>query len=212
MRTGIVHDVSQRKLILGIAGGIGSGKSTVARGMAKLGAFVIDADAIARDALTRPDVIDTLREWWGDSVVDASGAIDRKAVGAIVFAAPDQRERLEGLIHPIVAAERERLMVAAEGDSDVRFIVLDVPLLFEVGLHEACDAVVFVEVDRATRLDRVRKTRGWDAAELDRREKNQWPLDKKAKMSHHILDNSSGEDACFTQVRRLLESFPDHNR
>lgn len=176
--------------------------------MAALGGFVIDADAIAREAITRPDVIATVAEWWGPDVLDADGGIDRRSLGRVVFTNPIERERIEGLIHPLVAAERERLIGEAEADPAVRFVVLDVPLLFEVGLDKACDTVVFVDADAETRLRRVRETRGWDAPELARREKNQWPLDKKAKMSHHILDNSTSEDACSTQVRRLLESFP----
>ncbi|MBI1370229.1 MAG: dephospho-CoA kinase [Planctomycetes bacterium] len=199
---------SSPKPIIGLAGGIGAGKSTVARQLASLGALVIDADAIAKAALDLDDVKRELRAWWGDEVIDAAGRVDRKAVARRVFDHPTERKRLEGLIHPIVAAERDRLIAAGEADPAVKAIVLDVPLLFEVGLDQRCDRVVFVDADRATRLRRV-AARGWDAAEMDRREKNQWPLDRKLQLAHDIIDNTISEADCFSQVQALLRRILD---
>lgn len=193
------------KPILGLAGGIGSGKSTVARLMGTLGGYVIDADAIAREALQRPEVRRELVEWWGAEVLDAEGRVDRKRLADRVFHDPPQRQRLEGLIHPLVQRERVERVAAARADPSVRFIVLDVPLLFEVGLDKECDRIVFVNADRQTRLERVRRTRGWDERELERREKNQWPMDRKRAASHDIIVNNGDEAQCLEQVRSILK-------
>lgn len=177
-------------LVIGIAGGIGSGKSAVARAFGRAGCAVIDSDAEAKAALDRPDVQRTLTQWWGPSVLgrDASGSarVDRAAVGRIVFADPAQRARLEGLIHPLIrrsrdAARREALAAGA------RAIIYDAPLLFEAGIDKVCDAVVWVECPRQERLRRVAATRGWDEAELQRREDAQWPVERKRALCSHQI-------------------------
>jgi len=185
------------KPIIGMAGGIGSGKSHVARQLGELGCFVIDADAIAKASLDRDDVKAQIAEWWGEGVLDDSGRVDRRQLANRVFEGPDaesRRARLEGLIHPIVAAERERLIGVADRDPEVKAIVLDVPLLYEVGLDEACDSVIFVDADRAKRIERVRTERGWSANELERREKRQMPLDTKKRLAHNVFINDSESD------------------
>ena len=193
------------KPILGLAGGIGSGKSTVARLMGSMGGYVIDADRLAREALDRPEVREELVRWWGTAVLDAGGRVDRKCLADQVFDDPSARQRLEGLIHPLVQRERARLAKAAEADPNVRFIVQDVPLLFEVGADKECDLVVFVDASPETRRERLQQARGWNGAELERREKNQWPLDRKKSGSHAIITNDGDESQCFEQVRSTLK-------
>jgi dephospho-CoA kinase len=173
--------------------------------MAAMGGFVIDADSIARAALDRPEVQAELVRWWGPQVIDGSGKVDRKAVAARVFGHESELSRLEGLIHPIVSVRRAELAAQAQADPQVRFIVMDVPLLFEIGLDRECDRVVFVEADRATRLERLRRSRGWDESELIRREKRQMGLDRKKELADDILSNSADEAECRLQVRRLLD-------
>jgi len=196
--------VSDSKPVIGLAGGIGSGKSTVARLMAREGGSVFDADAAAQAALDSEDVRRRLAAWWGEAMLRPDGSVDRAAVSRRVFDDAEARQRLEGLIHPLVGEARQRHIEAAAGDPAVRFIVLDVPLLFEVGLDAECDTVVFVRAPRQQRLARVAANRGWGADELDRREKNQWPLDKKLQRAHHILDNDGDEADCLARVRDLL--------
>jgi dephospho-CoA kinase len=138
-------------------------------------------------------VLRTVRGWWGDDAFQPDGRIDRRAIARRVFGSSEERRRLERLIHPVVARLRdERMAEAARLAPPARpvAIVWDTPLLFEAGLAGRCDAVVFVDATRADRLRRVRDTRGWDEAELDRRENSQWPLDKKRTMSHHVLTNT----------------------
>ncbi len=197
-----------RRPVIGLAGGIGSGKSAVASALAKLGCAVIDADLLSREALTRPQVIATLVQWWGPGVVRPDGTVDRAAVGRIVFDDPAARRRLEALIHPLVHAERARLRRRyAASDSDFVAIVEDAPLLYEAGIDRECDAVVFVEAPRDVRLSRLRRTRGWDEAELARREKNQLALDIKRERADHVVVNDAGEAELLDRVRRVLSEI-----
>lgn len=190
--------------IIGITGGIGSGKSFVARLFGELGCLVIDSDAQVRAAYERPDVREILRAWWGDDVLKRDGSVDRAAIARRVFVDPRERERLESLLHPLVARMRDEQMAEAADDPRTVAFVWDTPLLLEAGLHDACDAVVFVDAFEAVRLDRVRRTRGWEAAELARREILQWPLDKKREISDYAVTNTAEADEVRGQVRHVL--------
>jgi len=201
----------KRKPVIGLVGGIGSGKSWVAQRLAEHGGAVFNADDHARAALDEPHVQRRLVEAFGPSVIGDDGQTDRKALADIVFNAPERRQALEAIIHPIVAERREAMVAAAQADPAVRFIVLDVPLLVEVGLHEACDRMIFVDADRATRLRRVAESRGWDEAELARREKNQLPLDKKRNMADDVVDNSASRDDALTQINEVVQRIFNPN-
>ena len=192
------------KPIIGIAGGIGSGKSLVASLFGDLGCLVIDSDALVRAAYLDGRIKEVIRGWWGDAVFAPDGAINRAAVGQKVFADSAERERLEALIHPEVDEARKRLMSAAANDPQVVAFVWDTPLLMEKGLHRECDALVFVDAPLEQRLERVRRTRGWDEAELLRRQKLQWPLDKKRRISDHAIANTADADYARGQVRDVL--------
>lgn len=191
-----------RPVVLGLAGGIGAGKSAVARELERRGALVIDSDRESRQALDRPEVRGALVEWWGPDILDTSGRVDRSKVGAIVFADPEQRRRLEALVHPIVRHSRAEL-VAQAGQKGTRLIVVDAPLLFEAGVDRECDKVVFVDAPRQLRIERVR-ARGWDEAELTRREKAQLPLEEKRARADATITNDSDE---ATLARRVGETL-----
>ena len=202
------------KPIIGITGGIGGGKSHVARLFGELGCLVIDSDAQVREAYRDPTVIETLRQWWGGEAVNPDGTVNRSAIAARVFADPTERRRLEGLLHPLVHDARARRMATAASDAQVVGFVWDTPLLLEAGLGEQCDAVVFVDAPFERRLARVRATRGWDEAELRRREKSQMPLDTKRRLSDHLVTNTadagvevSGWNDLREQVRRVLSQI-----
>jgi len=191
--------------IIGLAGGIGSGKSHVARLLGELGCAVIDSDAQVHAAYRDPEVIRKLRSWWGEGVIKPDGAVNRAAVAGKVFSDPVQRNRLEGLVHPIVALARDHAMrqVVDAGAKPLAF-VWDTPLLFEAGVREGCDAVVFVDSPRELRLERLARTRGWGPEELNRRENSQWPLDKKKKLSDDVISNAAGAEGLGIQVRLVL--------
>jgi dephospho-CoA kinase len=191
----------RRPPVIGLAGAIGAGKSTVAGILGEAGCLVSDADRLAREVLAESDVVAELVSWWGSGVLDADGRPDRKAIAEIVFADPEARQRLEDLVHPRVHAARAAAFASAPPNTPA--LVIDAPLLFEAGLAEACDAVVFVDAPRKTRIERVAR-RGWDAAELDRREAAQWPLDRKRASADHVLVNDADLASLRTQVLEQL--------
>jgi dephospho-CoA kinase len=204
---------SRRKPVIGIAGGIGSGKSLVARQFESLGCAVIDADQLSHQVLTEPAVREELVKWWGPEILDASGNLDRKAIGRRVFNAPEELRRLENLVHPRVHALRAALRAKYDADPAVVAVVEDCPLLYEVGLDKQCDVVVFVAARPEVRLERVKSKRGWTEEDLKSREKNQEPLDIKAARADHIVENSESQSQTYHQVRQiLLEIIPDQSR
>jgi dephospho-CoA kinase len=202
------------KPIIGLIGGIGSGKSFVAKLFGELGCCVIDSDAQVRDAYRDPKVIGTIRGWWGDQVLHPDGTINRSALAARVFSDPAEKSRLEGLLHPMVHEARARQMAAVAKDPQVVAYVWDTPLLLEAGLAGQCDAVVLVDAPVEQRLARVKARNDWDAAELLRREKSQMALDRKRGLSDHVITNTADAKACDTtltglreQVRRVLSQI-----
>jgi dephospho-CoA kinase len=191
---------------IGLAGGIGAGKSRVAALLAELGCVVSDSDADARAVLADPEVIATLRSWWGDDVVGVDGAIDRGKVAGRVFTDVEERRRLESVLHPRIHERRAARFAAAPPDT--RAFVIDAPLLFEAGLDADCDAVIFVDASRPTRLARVAANRGWSDEELARRESAQWPIDRKRSLATLIIDNTTNdEDFLRTETRKALEQL-----
>ncbi len=200
----------RRPFVVGLVGGIGAGKSAVAAELSRHGFLVVDSDAEAKAALDRPEVRARLVEWWGSGVLDESGRVDRARVASIVFEDPAQRERLEGLVHPLVAAGRAEA-IARRGPG-ARGVVIDAPLLYEAGVDRECDVVVFVDAPRAARLERVRATRGWSEEEFDRREKAQLSLDEKKRRADVVIANDAGAEELSRAVARLVEGWNEAGR
>jgi dephospho-CoA kinase len=192
--------------VIGLAGGIGAGKSTVARAFERLGCHVIDSDTRAKAALERPEIRDTLVQWWGDRVLTPDDRIDRAQVAQVIFSNPAERASLEQLIHPLVREDRTRMIQEATA-AGARAVIVDAPLLFEAGIDAECDAVVFVDAPREQRLARIRETRGWDQAELDRREAAQLPLEEKRARSQYIIENRAQPQNLDGQVEEILASI-----
>lgn len=201
---------SSTKPIIGITGGIGAGKSTVARILSELGCFVVDSDDLARQALLDPIVVETLVQWWGREILDPQRHIDRRAVAKIVFARPDERKRLESLVHPWI--EKRRLAMFAAAPDTAPALVIDAPLLVEAGIDEQCDAVVFINSDRSTRLDRLAQNRGWSDQELNQREESQLPLDAKRTRADYVIDNDGDLTSLTEQIRRTLHEIVQAHR
>jgi dephospho-CoA kinase len=197
----------RRKPILGIVGGIGAGKSFASRILGSLGCLVIDSDAQARDAFADAGVVAQLRTLFGDVVIRADGSIDRKLVGARIFREPILRAELEAIVHPFIAAQRDAIMLAHATDPAVRAFVWDSPLLFEAGLDAQCDAVIFVDAPHAVRLHRVKTTRGWDEAELARREASQMAIDEKRKRSRFVVPGDADEAMLRAALTRVLDEI-----
>lgn len=195
--------MSGRPPVIGLAGGIGAGKSAVAAILADLGAVVSDSDADARAVLAESDVIETVRSWWGGDVITPDGVVDRAAVARRVFIDPAERARLEALVHPRIHARRRARFEAAPAST--RAFVIDAPLLFEAGLDSECEAVIFIDAPREVRLARVARDRGWTEAELDRREAAQWPIQRKRERATEIIENTQDDDP--TLATRVAATF-----
>ncbi len=193
------------KPIIGICGGIGSGKSTVARELARLGGLLISSDELNRQVLDTDEVINTLCNWWGPDLVGSDGRIDRGRLARIVFGDERKRKRLESLVHPLIAARRADIIRQRAGDRKVKAIILDSPLLFESSLARECDLIVFVEASEARRVERLRRSRGWNLRELRRRERWQMSLGEKRKRSDHVIRNEGTLDDLRAQVRDLFD-------
>ena len=196
--------------IIGLAGGVGAGKSAVAAILSRLGCVVCNSDDLGRQALCDPAIRTTLVRWWGRQVLDEAGEIDRAAVAAIVFSRSDELRRLELLVHPWIETRRKALFEMAP--ADVCALVIDAPLLFEAGLDAECDAVIFVDADRGTRLARVADGRGWDEQALGQREDSQLPLDEKRARSDYVVSNNGDLRALSEQVHRTLNEIVQNRR
>src|SRR5947207_8682351 len=199
------------KPIIGIASGIGSRKSTVAKLLAEMRCMVINSDDMVREAYKDSIVKQTLKQWWGKLVFDPSGEVDRSAVARKIFTYPSEKQRLERLIHPLVNERREKLMNAAADDPNIVAFVWDTPLLIETELNKLCDAVIFVEASPQDRLSRL-SSRGWDADELQRRENSQLPLDRKRQIADYVVSNTAGVGEAREQVRDVLSRILAGNR
>ncbi|WP_375480035.1 dephospho-CoA kinase [uncultured Jatrophihabitans sp.] len=185
---------------VGLTGGVGSGKSTVARLLAERGAFVIDADAISREVV-EPGTpgLAAVVERFGRGVLTADGALDRPALAAIVFADPEQRAALNAIVHPLVGARTDELMShAPEG----AVVVYDVPLLAENGLAAGFDTVVVVEAGVDLRLARLA---GRGMAEADARERMsaQASDEQRRAVADHLIVNDGDLDALARQIDEL---------
>jgi dephospho-CoA kinase len=192
------------KPIIGLAGGIGSGKSTVAAQFAKLGCLVLDSDRQSHEVLGQPDVVAELVNWLGSDVLDAAGMPVRKKIADRVFGKPDQVDRLTGLIHPRVARLRDEAILRAQDDPAVAAVVIDSPLLFEAGVDRQCDGVVFVDAPLDQRIARVAADRGWSADQVEARQKHQMDLEQKRARCRWTIRNDGRADELVEQVRRVL--------
>ncbi len=211
-----MNAISNRHLpLIGIVGGIGSGKSAVAKRLAEQFPIrVLDADRAGHTALHENEVKTQIRQKFGDDVFDEVGEVDRKALGRRVFGdSPEcqqQRIGLEQIVHPRI---RELLSSQIQSIRDreptVQAIVLDAPVLFEAGWHEICDAIIFIDVPRTIRLNRLQEGRGWSVEELDRREASQISLEEKRARSDWTIDNTSSLDDSVQQFAEFWNSrFP----
>lgn len=191
--------------IIGLAGGIGAGKTTVANMLERMGCTVARSDEGGRAALRDPEIRDTLVRWWGRAILDDTGEVDRRRVAEIVFVDKSERARLEQLTHPWIEARR-RAAFAAAGPETVAFVI-DAPLLYEAGVDDECDAVIFVQTTGTERDRRLRSTRGWAVSERRRREDSQLPLDVKESRADYVLRNDGDLEALEAQVRSVLNTI-----
>ena len=194
-----------RGLIVGLTGGIGSGKSAAAEEFARLGAAIVDADAIAHQ-LTRPGgaAIPALRERFGDAFIDPAGALDRGRMRDLVFREPARRKDLEAVLHPMIRAESERLTGTALAEGRAPYVVHVVPLLVESpDYRRRVRKVLVVDVPVAVQVSRVMQRSGLAEDDVRRIIASQIPREKRLAAADDVIDNSGTIDALQQQVRAL---------
>ncbi|UCF00095.1 MAG: dephospho-CoA kinase [Planctomycetota bacterium] len=194
----------KKKPIIGVLGGVGSGKSTVAAEFAKLGCAVIDADKIAHELLGSKTIRQKIVASFGQEILDSTGEIGRKELADIVFSDPLKLTLLEKIIHPSVLERAEELISKYNHQNQVKVIVLDMPLLVEVGWDKRCDRLIFVDCKRSLRVERNKKSGVFSENKLKIRENFQISLDKKESIADNIIDNNSGFSALVGQVANIF--------
>ncbi len=188
--------------VVGLAGGIGSGKSTIAGIFKGFGAVIVDADELAHRVLEDPAIRSPVSAEFGPEVIDSSG-VSRAALAAIVFDEKTRLDRLNAIIHPPVIAESKRLMEKERLAGDCGMVIFDAPLVFEAGLDGLCDFIVYVEAAGDTRGKRLAASRGWANEELLRREKFQDSLISKRRRADYIIDNNGSLEDAREQVTAI---------
>lgn len=190
---------------VGLTGGVASGKSTVSQMMADLGAVVIDADLLAREVVARgSEGLAEVVEAFGPGVLTDGGELDRPAVGAIVFADPDRRRVLEGIIHPRVRARGAEIEAAAPEGA---LVVHDIPLLAETGQAGAFDAVVVVDVPTEVQLDRMVRLRGMTQEDAEARIAAQATREERLAVATHVIANTGTLDDLRQEVAEVVEAL-----
>ena len=187
--------------LLGIIGGIGSGKSTAAELFRQSGAAVIDADDIGHQVLLLPEVKNAALKRWGLAVFGEGGEIDRRALASVVFTDEKELDHLKSLTHPLIAEEVQRQRERHERGG-VQLCLLDAPLLLESGWEHLVDQIIFVETPADVRWNRV-KSRGWSETEWRQRETAQLAIEEKKRRADIVLENSGDTDHLRTQVEAL---------
>jgi dephospho-CoA kinase len=203
--------------VIGVVGGIGAGKSSVAAAFAAQGAFVLDADEIGHALLSQRPAFEDVVKRFGNEVAipgtpETPARIDRAKLAARVFSNPAELKALERILHPRMRATFTKAIGRTVRRGQHRAIVLDAAVLFEAGWDDLCDLVVFVESPTDLRLQRVRESRGWDASKFAAREKAQLPLEVKQQRSDGLIVNLGDLDALAQEVDRIWKGVKPPRR
>jgi dephospho-CoA kinase len=194
-------------VVIGVTGGIGTGKSTVARMLGELGATVIDADQLAHEAM-EPKRLAWRRivQAYGDAVLNEDETISRKRLGALVFRDPQARRQLEAIVHPPVIRRIRQQLARLKRNRRVRVVALDVPLLVETGNQALVDAVVVVTAPPPVQRSRL-IARGLSEGDVSAMTTAQWDLSAKVALADYVVDNSDGLEQTRRQVKQLWKQL-----
>ncbi|QSI79105.1 dephospho-CoA kinase [Niveibacterium microcysteis] len=195
-------DVTTRPLVVGLTGGIGSGKSAAAERFAALGAAIVDTDQIAHQLTAAGgDAIPALQQAFGPQIIGADGALDRAAMRALAFGEPSARQRLEGILHPMIRARSDAAVAAAQA---APYVVLVVPLLVESGGYRSrCDRIAVVDVPEALQLERVMRRSGLAREQVEAIMAAQASRAQRRAIADDLIDNSGDIAALQRQVDEL---------
>ena len=191
--------------IIGLTGGIGTGKSTVSNYLREQNFAIVDADLISRQVVEpgKP-LLKELEEAFGSEIINDDGSLNRKGLAAIVFNDVEQRKLMDSIMHKEILAEMRRCMEDYQNQGTHQGIIIDAPLLFEIGLEKWCDQVWLVTADMDIRIQRVCARDNAVPAEVEARIRNQMSDDEKKKLSDEILDNSGTLEELHKQISDLL--------
>lgn len=192
--------------ILGLVGGMGSGKSFVAGLFAELGAKVVEGDQAGHEALKQPEIKQKIVARWGEEVLDEQGEINRRKLGSIVFADAEQLAALEAIVFPWIKEKLRRDLVEADKNTEARLLILDAAVMMEAGWSGICDAILFVDAPKEVRQQRV-AGRGWSLEELEKRERSQMSLEEKRTQCQAVVENAGDLLRTRQQVQALFDQW-----
>ncbi len=199
-----------KKPVIGILGGICSGKSTVAAEFAKLGCKVIDADEIAKKLIEKRNIKKKIAAAFGQKILNKQDKIDRRKLADMVFSDGKKLSLLNSIVHPPVIARIEQLIKRYSGQKRTKAIVLDMPLLAETGWANRCNRLIFVDCKQQLRLKRAKKKGIFSSNQLKKRENFQISLDRKEGISDNTISNNSGFRALARQVADIFSCIVDN--
>ena len=199
--------MKQRVKVIGIAGGIASGKSTIAKMLESLGADVIDADKICHQLINTKDIAQEITKRWGSHIQDNHGKIKRRALAEIVFSDREKVSALNSIIHPKAIEQIKSRIAKLKNDAATKAIVLDVALLVESNLVDICDITLFVDSKKSKCETRVQDSRKWPLDELTKRERFQGLLPQKRDIADVIINNNHSKEDTLTQVKDFWYQF-----
>lgn len=195
------------KPVVGLTGGIASGKSTVGKILTGFGVTVLDADQFSRDLTVRgSEALQAICTEFGESILTAEGELDRRALGARVFSDAAEREKLNAIMHPRIAKlSEERFRIAQ--DSPTPYVVYEAALLVELGTHKTLSKLIVVAAEPALQLRRVISRNNLTEAEARDRLASQFPLDKKVAVADYVIHNDDDREALVQRTRAVHEQI-----
>jgi len=200
--------MTRRFLLVGLTGGIATGKSTVAEVFRRLGSVIIDADVLAREVVVPGEpAYDEIVATFGRGILRPDGLLDRQKLGAIVFAAPDAKKRLEAITHPRIRERFARTLAQLEARDFAGLVIFDAPVMIESGNSTAMDRLVVVVTDAATQAQRLTARDALGAAAAEQRMRSQMPVAEKAKLADYVIDNSGDRETTIAEARRVYTAL-----
>lgn len=193
-------------MVVGVVGGVASGKSLVTERLESLGAVVLDADRIGHEVLQDNKVKSQIREHWGDQVFTSAGHVDRAKLAEIVFDPNQYSEliRLEQITHPLIEERLRKRIQQIREAGQAPMIVLDAAVMVKTGWYRFCDEIIFVEASREVRIQRA-GNRDWAPDMLDRRESMQATLPEKRRVSSVVIDNNNSKFNTYQQIQQFWD-------
>ena len=197
-------------LVVGLTGGIATGKSTVCRMLEDRGAYIVDTDVIAREVVKpgQPGWQEVVN-FFGEDIVCPDGRLDRKKLGAIVFNEPWEREMLEKMLHPKIFVEKERKIKEIEKRNPRSIVIIDIPLLLELNRQNSVDAVILVYVSPQVQIERLTRRDDSGLDDAQSRIGSQMPIDDKVQYAHFVINNEGTVEETEKAVAEVYDKLKE---